>query len=112
MVEVRSQVKIFCLAWQEFLLFELFFMISYIVSRMLKIIVPSFKKFLNISKNKYFLASFIFLLLVCLINLGFNLYYVDKIFPGIEVLGIGLGGRTITDASSYLSQKITVPEKI
>ena len=79
---------------------------------MLKIIVPSFKKFLNISKNKYFLASFIFLLLVCLINLGFNLYYVDKIFPGIEVLGIGLGGRTITDASSYLSQKITVPEKI
>ncbi|HEX6976899.1 MAG TPA: VanW family protein [Patescibacteria group bacterium] len=42
----------------------------------------------------------------------FYTLYIDRIYPGIQVAGIDIGGKTITEASQILSQKISVPENL
>ncbi len=42
----------------------------------------------------------------------FYTLYIDRIYPGIAVAGIDIGGKTTTQASQLLSQKISVPQNL
>ncbi len=42
----------------------------------------------------------------------FYTLYIDRIYPGITVAGIDIGGKTTTQASQLLSQKISVPQNL
>src|SRR5688572_30626169 len=39
-------------------------------------------------------------------------YYYDRAFPNTYLVGKNLGNLTKTDASNFISEKVTVPEKI
>ncbi len=65
-----------------------------------------------ISANKFLFIgiSIIFLLLSTFV--GFNLYFKNRIYPGVKVLNLYLGGKKLSEVSTYLSQNIPVPDKL
>lgn len=62
------------------------------------------------NKARYILFSLIFILLSFL--LIFCLYFQNRILPGVKVLGLKVGGKTVNEASCVLSNKITYPETV
>ena len=42
----------------------------------------------------------------------FNLYFINKVFPGVYVAGINIGGKNIEEAKNILSGNIVFPESI
>jgi vancomycin resistance protein YoaR len=65
-------------------------------------------------KRKLFVERvfYIFLIVLTVPVLYFQLEYFNKIHPGITVAGVGVGGLTKEQASETLSQKISAPEKL
>ncbi|GAB4504612.1 MAG: VanW family protein [Anaerolineales bacterium] len=51
----------------------------------------------------------LFLVLVLLWTLGFQLWYAGRIFPGVSVAGVDLSGLTPAEASLKLSQTLSYP---
>jgi vancomycin resistance protein YoaR len=49
---------------------------------------------------------------ILVLFLVYNLYYWNKIFPGIYINNISLGGKTIEEGQNLLTQKINSPDKI
>jgi len=66
----------------------------------------------KLKKKGNFTLSLSFILLTVMIVLSFNLYYQDKIFPGIMISGIKVGGMTKASAVTLLRQYVRPPEKI
>ncbi len=65
-----------------------------------------------IPKNKYILAGIILVIFFSTIFGGLGFYFKDRIFPGVKVLGFRLGGKKVSEASLFLSQKINAPDKL
>lgn len=42
----------------------------------------------------------------------FYTFYVDRVYPGVKVAGIEIGGKTKSEIVSELTNKVTVPEEI
>jgi vancomycin resistance protein YoaR len=53
---------------------------------------------------------FLFAGAVLVVAIGFNLYYSGKIYPGITVAGIEIGGLTPQDAAARLSTRLIYPQ--
>ena len=70
---------------------------------------PNFKKCFS---KKKFIFSVGFIILIVIIFSGLGFYFSNRIYPGVEVLGINLGGKKTDEASHLLSQKINTPEKL
>ena len=73
------------------------------------------QKFKNLNLSKIFRKNkyiFIFIIFLLTIQVCLNLYFKDRIYTGIKVLSFDIGGKKVNEASLYLSQNITVPEKI
>ncbi len=51
----------------------------------------------------------LFLLIVVLWTVGYQIYYAGRIFPGVSVAGVNLSGMTLDDATLRLSQTLTYP---
>lgn len=68
------------------------------------------KKF--IWKNKYLLSGLIIIILLLALTFGLELFFNDRIYPGVVVLNLDIGGKKMDDASFLLSQSIITPEKI
>lgn len=66
------------------------------------------KKELAIAALAPLALLFLFLLLV----LATNLIYLGKVFPGVKVAGIDVGGKTTTQAIETLSKNINKPDAI
>ena len=63
-------------------------------------------------KRKGLILFLKFILFIATVVFSFNLYYQDRIFPGIIVSGIRVGGMTKTQAETILSENIRPPEKM
>ncbi len=55
------------------------------------------------------LGSALFLVLVLLITLGYQLIYAGRIFPGVVVAGVDLSGLTPAEAATRLNQALSFP---
>ena len=65
------------------------------------------------TRVKPILAIIFLILFVAIATVGgINLYFKDRIFPGVRVLNINLGGKKIDQAIFLLSDNISLPEKI
>lgn len=54
-----------------------------------------------------------FIILIPLIALAaFNIYFAGKIFPGIFIASINVGGLTTSEANLLLSEKVSVPQAV
>lgn len=42
----------------------------------------------------------------------FNLYFINRVFPGVYIAGINIGGKKLQEAENILSNSIKFPEKI
>jgi vancomycin resistance protein YoaR len=62
-------------------------------------------------KSKKLLIG-LFLSTPLLFILIFNLYYHNKILPGVSIANTNVGGKTLEDAEIYLKDSIVIPEKI
>ena len=56
-----------------------------------------------------FFGVCVFLLVLLLLSLGFQLFFVGRILPGVSIAGIDVGGMTITSAASKIDAAITFP---
>ncbi len=63
----------------------------------------------QIKKIKYLL---VFVETLVLLTAIFNLYFINRVFPGIYVAGINIGGKKLQEAESILGKSIKFPEKI
>lgn len=52
------------------------------------------------------------LLLVTIVFGGYNLLYWGRIYPGVYVAGVNVGGKTKEEASTLLQEKVKAPEKL
>jgi vancomycin resistance protein YoaR len=63
--------------------------------------------------RQVFLALFfgvcVFLFVLLLLSLGFQLVFIGRILPGVTVAGIDVGGMTVTDAAGKINTAITFP---
>lgn len=57
------------------------------------------------------LAALGFLLALFILLLGFQLLYHNRIFPGVSINGVQLGGLTPDEAAAQLEQNLTYPQK-
>lgn len=71
-----------------------------------------FKKFLKKFKKKKINLVLGIILLFFLTLLVFNLVFIGKIFPGIYVSEINVGGLKVSQATQLLSEKIIILDKI
>lgn len=66
-------------------------------------------------KNRKKIAKFLVLspiVLLAIVVASYQLYFIGKIYPGVMVAGINVGGKDLSQASSLLSKKIATPEKL
>ncbi|MGD0708825.1 MAG: VanW family protein [Anaerolineaceae bacterium] len=63
--------------------------------------------------RQVFLALFfgvcVFLFVLFILSLGFQLVFIGRILPGVTVAGIDVGGMTVTDAARKINATITFP---
>lgn len=69
----------------------------------------------KISRMEQFLLAvagglLLFLLSAAAIYLGFQVWYAGRIYPGVSVAGVPLGGLSPDEAEALLSQEVTFPQ--
>jgi len=56
-----------------------------------------------------FFGVCVFLFVLLLLSLGFQLVFIGRILPGVSIAGIDVGGMTVTGAASKVNAAITFP---
>jgi vancomycin resistance protein YoaR len=69
----------------------------------------------KISRTEQFLLAvagglLLFLISATAIYLGFQVWYAGRIYPGVSVAGVALGGLSPDEAQALLSQEVTYPQ--
>ncbi len=54
------------------------------------------------------LAVAVFGMMVLVITLGYQFWYAGRIFPGVQVAGIPVGGLTVADARDKIESTLTI----
>lgn len=65
-----------------------------------------------IPKNKYLLFGIGFLIIFFAGLATLSVYFSNRIYPGVHVLGIKLGGKKIDEAATLLSKNINPPDRL
>jgi len=68
-----------------------------------------FKKLNKATKKKILLIPAVALLLILIAFTAYNLYFLGKIFPGIYIAGVYVGGKTPSQAIELVTKNIQVP---
>ncbi|MBI3397364.1 VanW family protein [Candidatus Woesebacteria bacterium] len=65
--------------------------------------------------KKYFKSPSVMVFLILLVETIFaiyNLFYWNKVYPGIYIAGLSVGGKTLSSTEEFLKTQITQPENI
>lgn len=71
-----------------------------------------FKKLNKKNASRVFLASVVFVLIILAGVSSYFISYFEKVYPGISVAGVNLGGNSYQDAAAILSEKIKTPSEV
>ncbi len=67
---------------------------------------------IKLGQPKKLILVFSLLLTILLPIAGFQVYYLDRIYPGVKVVGIDLAGLEVDQAAITLNEKVNPPKKV
>src|SRR5579859_3003945 len=60
----------------------------------------------TLQQLSYWIFVPIVLVGLLLLRVGLEVAYADRIYPGVQVMGVDLGGQTVSEAATHLQEQI------